>query len=543
MSSTKQQQISEVIKCGKDPVYFINKYLKIEHPTKGLLPFDTYPFQDDCIKDFNDHRFNIILKSRQLGISTITAAYSIWLALFYKQKNILVIATKMAVAQNFVKKVKVAIANLPPWLVLSKISANNKQQVVFENGSSIKAIPTSEDAGRSEALSLLIIDEAAFIRNFDEIWTGLYPTLSTGGRAIILSTPNGVGGQYYDLWMGAEQKTNEFNAIKLPWQVHPERDQAWFEKETKNMSDKQIAQELLCDFSASGETFLANEQIEYVKMMVRAPIERTGPNQDVWVWRYPREGHRYIISADIARGDSGDNSVFHIFNTDTRTVDVEFKGKLAPDNMAQLLYDWGRRYNKAIICPENNTYGYMVLTRLCDLKYFNIHFDDERLKYEFTYSLDKNSIIAKGGFNTQKDSRAKILSNMEEAVRNQRIEINSVRFYEELKTFVWAGNKPSAMKGHHDDAIMSFAIGLWVTEKFGGQISSADVNLANEMIKGMKVNSTKQDETVISPWYGGNQKFTQQFNPFLPIMTNDSIIDTGQNNRNKAIGDFSWVIR
>ena len=132
---------------------------------------------------------------------------------------------------------------------------------------------------------------------------------------------------------------------------------------------------------------------------------------------------------------------------------------------------------------------------------------------------------------------------MEEAVRNQRIEINSVRFYEELKTFVWAGNKPSAMKGHHDDAIMSFAIGLWVTEKFGGQISSADVNLANEMIKGMKVNSTKQDETVISPWYGGNQKFTQQFNPFLPIMTNDSIIDTGQNNRNKAIGDFSWVIR
>ena len=157
---------------------------------RGLIPFEMYPFQEDCVDEFNDHRFNIILKSRQLGISTLTAAYSVWMAIFKKEKNILVIATKLKVAQNFIIKVKTMIRSLPKWLLLPDIVSNNKQEIMFSHGSQIKAIPTSDDAGRSEALSLLIIDEAAFVRNFDTIWTGIYPTISTGGRVIVLSTPN-----------------------------------------------------------------------------------------------------------------------------------------------------------------------------------------------------------------------------------------------------------------------------------------------------------------------------------------------------------------
>ena len=159
----KQRQIKEIVRCGKDPVYFLNKYVKIQHPTRGLIPFDTYPFQDACIKDFVDHRFTVILKSRQLGISTLSAAYAAWLAIFYKDKNVLVIATKLSVAMNFIKKVKVAIRSLPKWLILPEIVSNNKQSLEFSNGSVIKAIPTSDDAGRSEALSLLVIDEAAHV--------------------------------------------------------------------------------------------------------------------------------------------------------------------------------------------------------------------------------------------------------------------------------------------------------------------------------------------------------------------------------------------
>lgn len=242
---SRAQQVQEIIKCGKEPAYFIKKYIKIQHPVKGTVDFKTYPFQDDCVDSFQSHRLNIVLKSRQLGLSTICAAYAVWLAIFHKDKNILVIATKLPTAMNFIKKVKFAIDNLPKWILLTKFEPT-KQSITFSNGSQITAIPTSPDAGRSEALSLLIIDEAAFIRDFDTIWTGLAPTFSTGGDAIILSTPNGVGGQYYRLWTEAESGQNDFNPIRLPWYVHPEHDEEWFKKETRTLPRKKLSQEYLC---------------------------------------------------------------------------------------------------------------------------------------------------------------------------------------------------------------------------------------------------------------------------------------------------------
>ena len=152
----KEAQIKEILKCAKDPVYFINTYCKIQHPTKGTLPFKTYPFQDKCINDFINHRFNIVLKSRQLGLSTVSAAYVLWFILFSKDKNVLVTATKMPVAQNFIQKVKFALSNLPKWLVLPQITGETKQSISFSNGSQVKAVPTSANSARSEALSLII---------------------------------------------------------------------------------------------------------------------------------------------------------------------------------------------------------------------------------------------------------------------------------------------------------------------------------------------------------------------------------------------------
>ena len=265
---SRQAQVAEIIKCGKNPVYFMKKYCMIQHQLRGLIPFETYDFQDDCVKSFQENRFNIVLKSRQLGLSTVTAAYAVWYAIFKKDKNILVIATKLATAINFIKKVKTIVDNIPPWLLLTKFEPT-KQAIRFTNGSSITAIPTSPDAGRSEALALLIVDEAAFIRDFDDIWTSLYPTLSTGGNAIILSTPNGVGGQYYKLWVEAESKANDFNPIRLAWWVHPEHDQAWFDKETKNLARRNIAQEFLCDFISSGDTFLQPGDLERLREQIQ----------------------------------------------------------------------------------------------------------------------------------------------------------------------------------------------------------------------------------------------------------------------------------
>jgi hypothetical protein len=532
--TTKQGQIKEIVRCGKDPVYFINKYIKIQHPTRGLIPFNTYPFQDECVDDFLKHRFNIILKSRQLGISTLAAAYAVWLAAFYKDKNILIIATRLAVAQNFIKKVKVALRAMPKWLLIPEMTINNRQSVELSNGSSIKAIPTSEDAGRSEALSLLIVDEAAFVRNFDTLWTSLYPTISTGGRAIVLSTPNGMGGQYYDIWVKAENKENEFNPIKLPWDVHPEHDQAWFDNECRNFTTKQIAQELLCDFSSSGDTYFSNELIEKLSFSIRNPVERWGPEMGVWVWKYGLSEHSYVISGDVARGDSSDYSAFHVIDIDESEVVAEFRGKIPPDQFALILAEAAKRYNNAMICPENNTYGYAVIMKLRDIGYTNLYFKNEKDKFGAIYGSGEVD-ISKAGFTTSGQSRSQILTKLEEVIRNNAIQIYSSRFYQELKTFVWTGTKAQAQKGKHDDLIMSLAIGVWLYDASPKNSHFAkDLNKA--MLAGFAVNSTKKD-AILSPWAGKNH------NPFKPFVLNEMPSKQDDTGAPSPYGDMNWLLR
>lgn len=486
--SSKQAQVREIVKCGKNPKYFINKYVKIQHPQKGTIPFATYSFQDDCVEDFKNHRFNVILKSRQLGLSTLVSAYSVWLALFYKDKNILVIATKMSVAMNFIKKVNVALNHLPNWLIVPQITGKTKHFVEFSNGSSIKAIPTSEDAGRSEALSLLIVDEAAFVRNFDEIWTGLYPTLSTGGRAIVLSTPNGVGGQYYDIFTKAETGENQFNPIKLPWDVHPERDNAWFDNESRNLTRRQIAQELLCDFAASGDSYLTPETISHYSSVCRDPVERGGPEMNLWTWKYPQTGTKYVISADISRGDGADYSTCHVIDTEESEVAAEFRGKIPPDQFAHFLSELGKKYNNAMMCPESNTYGYAVLMKLNEIGYENIYYSNQKDRYNTKYGAN----IGKAGFSTQGGSRHKILTKLEETLRNKKIKIYSRRFVDELRTFIWKGKKLQAQNGSNDDLIMSLAIGVWLYDT-NKEFDSSSTKVMDAMLNSMSYNKTNYD--------------------------------------------------
>ena len=527
-TSSKSRQVKELIKCGKDPTYFIKKYVKIQHPTRGLIKFDTYPFQDDCVKDFVDHRFNVILKSRQLGISTLTAAYAVWLAFFYKDKNILIIATKLAVAQNFIKKVKTAIRGLPAWMTLTEVVGSNKQGVEFSNGSQIKAVPTSDDAGRSEALSLLIIDEAAFIRNFDELWMGLYSTLSTGGRAVVLSTPNGVGDKYHDLCVKSESGENEFNFIKLMWDVHPERDAEWFDTETKNMSKKQIAQELMCDFAASGDTFLSAPDLENMALRIKQPLEKWGPDMGVWVWKYSLKESKYIISADVSRGDAADYSAFQVIDIVNSEQVAEYKGKLPPDQFAILLAEAGKRYEQALICPENNTYGYAVVMKLVELGYKNLYFKNEKDRYDALYGGSTN--LSKIGFTTNAQSRGQILTKLEQVLRNNSVTFYSSRLIDELKTFVWKGTKAQAQKGKNDDLVMSAAIGTWLFDA-DPKLNKQTVDLNKAMLAGFAVN--KRDfRKKGSGW--GKHKWSDPFKTYKKGEIKSSSSDDDD--------DLSWLL-
>ena len=489
----KSKQVEEIIKCGKDPNYFFKNYLKIQHPVHGLIPFDTYDFQDDCVDEFLEHRFNIVLKSRQLGLSTLVTAYAVWMAIFKREKNILIIATKLSVAQNFITKVKTMIRSLPKWLMLPEIVENNKQKIRFSHGSEIKAVPTSEDAGRSEALSLLIVDEAAFVRNFDTIWTGIYPTISTGGRVIILSTPNGAGGQYYQLYTQAEAGLNEFNAIKIPWDAHPDRDEEWFRKTTANLSKRQIAQEYLCDFTTSGETFLDNESIEWMRQMVVPPVDRQGDDKNVWIWKYPLSEHEYVMSADVSRGDSKDYSTFHIIDVTTGEIAAEYKGKIRPDNFAVLLNEFGLKYNKALLCPENNSYGFATILKLIELRYPRLYYR-RKTNTAFVGNYVPPSTPETAGFNTNGKTRGTVLAKLEEVLRNKQLISYSSRFYEELKVFTWQSGKAQAKRGFNDDLVMSLAIGTWLYDA-SADYSKNSRALNDAMLSAMRVEKKIYDQT------------------------------------------------
>lgn len=462
---TKQLHINEIIKCGKDPNYFIDTYCKVQHPQKGTVPFKMYDFQKECITHFLDNRFNIILKSRQLGISTVCAAYTVWLASFYRDKNILVVATKLTTAVNFIKKVKKMIQSLPPWLCISQWE-ETRQEVRFSNGSVIHASTTSSDAGRSEALSLLIVDEAAHIKDLDELWTSVYPTLSTGGAAILLSTPNGVGGLYYDLYQKAEAQKNDFNPIKLNWDLHPERDQAWFEEQSRQLgSRKRVLQELLCQFIGSGDTFIENEEMLYLTGMKTEP-SKDPDNKDIWVWRGPIPGHHYVISADVALGTSKDYSTFHILDFEAGEVVVEYQGKRSPDKLADLIDEWGRRYNNALAAPEVNGYGYSTCQALKYKKYPKLYWQAAAKGRLEGYIPQPDELP---GFKTDLNTRRNALSKLESAIRRKKIRSYSSRLIEEFDTFIWIGEKAQPMRGKHDDLIMSLAIGVYVMETIYGE--------------------------------------------------------------------------
>ena len=495
MRLTKSEIVKELVRCGKDPQYFIDNYCKISHPMHGQIPFKTYDYQKDMLKNFNDYRFNVILKARQLGISTISAAYVAWFMLFHREKNVLVIATKLSTAVNLVKKVKMIFKNLPSWMLIAKIQTDNKQSFELTNGSQVKAGTTSGDAGRSEALSLLIIDEAAFVDGLEELWTGLYPTLSTGGRCIALSTPNGVGNWFHKTYSQAETDNNDFFPTKLHWDVHPDRDQAWFDKETKNMSKRQIAQELECSFNASGETVINPEDLQRLHAAILEPAYRVGYDRNFWIWEKYQEGVPYLISADVARGDGADFSCFHVIRVDTMKIVAEYQGKPDLDMYSRILYDAGTEYGTCILVVENIGVGIAVLEKLKELNYKKIYYSIKSTHEYIEAYLAENDDRAVAGFTTSTKTRPLIVAKLEEYVRNGLITMHSARVFHELKTFIWFNGKPQAMRSYNDDLVMSLAIACWVRDTALSE-NERDVEYRKAMLDGVFKSTTTMNTQI-----------------------------------------------
>ena len=459
----------EYVKCAADPVYFLKKYCVIQHPIKGKIPFSLYNFQETTVEDFVQHRFNIILKARQLGISTLTAGYSLWMMTFHQDKNILVIATKQEVAKNLVTKVRVMHANLPSWLKQTCVE-DNKLSLRYKNGSQIKAVASGEEAGRSEALSLLILDEAAFIDKIDGIWAAASQTLSTGGKCIALSTPNGVGNWFHRTWMDAEDGLNDFKFTKLFWDIHPDRGQDWRDEQDSLLGPSLAAQECDCDFITSGQSVVDGVILEeYKNTQVKEPMEKRGIDSNVWIWEPPNYTKDYVVCADVSRGDSTDYSAFHILDVESLEQVAEYKGRMSTRDYGNLLVNIATEYNNALLVIENNNIGWAAIQQCIDREYDNLFYMSKDLQIVDVHRQVNNKINRMEkqlipGFTLTQKTRPLVVSKLEEFFRERLVTVHSQRLIDELFVFIYNGSRAEAMSGYNDDLVMSFGMGLWIRE-------------------------------------------------------------------------------
>ena len=556
----KKDLTAELLKCGKSPSYFLKKYGYIQHPVRGLIPFSTFNYQDDLLKAFDDHRFNIILKSRQVGITTLIAGYIAWMIYFHQDKNVLVVATKQEVAKNMIRVIKIIFKNLPSWLTLSKISINNKQSIELNNGSRVKATTTASDAGRSEALSLMVVDECAHVRAMEELWVGLWPTLSRGGRAILSSTPKGTGNLFHKIYQQAQNSENTFNCRfgtyvnpnkpeeifndRLMWWVHPENNQKWFENETMGKSRREIAQEYECSYVASGETFIFSEDIVRLEKQIREPIERTNFDRNLWIWKYPERGATYIINSDVSRGDSRDFSAFHVIRIDNVRLDqvAEYKGKITPDILGDVLVEASKKFNNAIISLENNGgWSGQTILKIKQQNYPFIYYTARR-KHEFidpyyAQFADPQSFndVAIAGYSVTPLNRIPLLSKMEQYVRLEQIELHSSRLLDEFRTFSWNNSRPETQKGYHDDLVMALAGGIWIREESFMNVARGGNNMNQALLSGMSV---EQTTTKHIPQFNFNQSGIYDRSRIAEFVQEQNKIVMG----NGDVEDLSWLL-
>jgi hypothetical protein len=347
---------------------------------------------------------------------------------------------------------------------------DNKLSLRLQNGSQVKAIASSPDAGRSEALSLLIFDEAAFIDDIDEIWVAAQSTLSTGGACIALSTPNGVGNWFHQTWLGAEESTNPFNTIRLHWTVHPERDQKWRDEQEKLLGMKKAAQECDCDFISSGETVIEPELLMFYKeTYVIPPIEKGGFDGNLWKWEHADYSKSYMVVADVARGDGADYSTCHVIDIANSVQVAEYRGKVDTKDFGNFLVALSTEYNDALLVVENANIGWATIQQVIDRGYKNLFYMSKDLKYidvenQMTnkYRAEERGLVA--GFSTTSKTRPLIISKLTDYFREKSVIVRSSRLIDELFTFIYMNGRAEAMRGYNDDLVMAFSIGLWVRD-------------------------------------------------------------------------------
>jgi len=544
----------EYYKCVKNPAYGIETFLKTFDKTQsGFVPFKLFERQHEIVNSYNKYRFNIVAKPRQAGVSTTTAAYaSIMVATADRNnpENILILANKQDMAFEFLAKIKDFLVQLPRWFWGSEyygteerekkdiFITNSKKELKLPNGSRVKAVATSKDALRGFTPTWLIMDEAAFIDDGAEVFSTALTSLGTGGKAALISTPNGMDPLYYKTYEQSKSGDNDFNVIEMRWYEDPryakdlewnkddeetiimhmqydehgkpipvDRDvcdklikekwkptSSWYRDMCRGMNNdaRMIAQELDVSFLGSGGNVIHDEFIEHhERVNVQEPKWVAGPEKDIWIWEQPTPGHEYIMGVDVARGDGEDSSTIVVIDVTTMTQVMEYKGKLPADLLAQIVEEYGNMYSAYVVVDVTGGHGTPTVLKLLEWEFKGLHYDSPRNKVLTSKKNELEQYKREGeqipGFQVG-SVRIPMISHLEMMIRTNQVIIRSRRLTSEMKTFVYKNGRPDHMTGYHDDLLMALAMGLWVYQSSFTKLKKAKEQ-AKSMLNAWSINT------------------------------------------------------
>jgi len=582
MSLTREQIMLEYVKCMKDTPYALSTYLQTyDNTVSKYVPLELFPDQITLLNDYEEYNENIALKYRQAGVSTVTSAWISKRLVFAKKtkpEKILIIANKLDTSIEMANKIRAFVTQWPSWVNVG-IDPNKKSTKHWKitNGCEVKAVATSKDALRGFTPTILVFDEAAFIEADSDFWSACMASLSTGGKVIVVSTPNGNDPIYYEIYDQALRGMNDFKITEMYWYRDPrytsdlifvktddiihyvlnkneygtdkiinwseiefnDRDfddakklindgykpcSDWFEKMVKKLKydKRKVSQELECNFLGSGDNVFDSRLMQKIRENYLIEPQNKMIGNQLWIWKEPVIGHKYIMGADISRGDSEDFSSFQIIDFDTREQVAEFVGKLPPDTMAEICYKWGNMYSAFIVIDITGGMGVATSRKLQELGYKDLYVEGEDLNKSWKYNPKSAEKIPGINFNNK---RVQIIASYEEALRHD-FKIYSHRLYNEMDTFIYINGRPDHQKGRHDDLLMSISMATYV-----GETSFAKLTKVTEQTKAM-----------LNSWSVNNNDSVTENISFNPVMPNYSERMTQNNtvSRNDYM-KYNWL--
>ena len=459
--------LEEYMKCANDIEYFAQKYIKIITLDKGLVPFKPYEYQKKMLDIMAKNKYSIFACARQSGKTITTCTFILWYILFNTEKTVAILANKGDTSREILNRVQIAYQNLPSWLQQGVLEWN-KGSLVLENNSRVIAAPTTSSSIRGYTINVLFIDECAFVENWDEFFTSVFPTISSGNdtKIILVSTPNGLN-HFYKIWHLANKGENGYVPYLVTWRDVPGRDENWKQITLAGMNFdiEKFQQEYEVTFLGTANTLINTGKLK--QLVGEMPIAST---DYIKQYKKPEKDNMYVMIADTARGRGNDYSAFSVIDVTTMPyVQVcTFRDNLIlPADYAEIINRIGRSYNDAYLLLELNDLGNQVADLLhMDYEYPNMIYTEKMVgRYGKRATGPGSSKNLEKGITTSKTVKSVGCSLLKLLIENNQLIINDSETIKELITFSRKGQSFEAESGHHDDLVMGLVLFAWLTDQ------------------------------------------------------------------------------